>query len=86
MKTRTIAGLGVEFMTAMGLISPVMVTNASANTEEVQFICENSGAGLSAVDVLSATGEHDVFLEYLSEFDPEGYQILTDPELSDKTI
>ena len=45
-----------------------------------------TNAGLSAVDVLSATGEHDVFLKYLSEFDPEGYQILTDPELSDKTI
>ena len=45
-----------------------------------------TNAGLSAVDVLSATGEHDVFLKYLSEFDPEGYQILTDPGLSDKTI
>lgn len=86
MKHRTAAGIAVACMTTMGLISPVMVTNASANTEEVQFICENSGVGLSAVDVLSATGEHDVFLEYLSEFDPEGYQILTDPELSDKTI
>jgi len=85
MKNRTAAGMAVAFMTTMGLISPVMVTNASANTEQVQFICENSGAGLSAADVLSATGEHDVFLEYLSEFDPEGYQILTDPELSDKT-
>ena len=30
--------------------------------------------------------ENDVFLEYLSEFDPEGYQILTDPALSDKAI
>ena len=63
-----------------------MITTASANTDEVQFICENSGVGLSAVDVLSATGEHDLFLAYLSEFDPEGYQILTVPELSDKTI
>ncbi|MDA9803017.1 fasciclin domain-containing protein, partial [bacterium] len=52
----------------------------------MEFLCENSGAGLSAVDVLSATGEHDVFLEYLQEFDPEGHQILTDPALSDKTI
>jgi len=86
MKNRTISGLAVAFLTTMGLVSPVMVMTASANTEEVQFICENSGAGLSAVDVLSATGEHDVFLKYLSQFDPEGYQILTDPELSDKTI
>jgi len=86
MKNRATVGMAVAFMTTMGLISPVMFTSASANTDEVQFICESSGAGLSAVDVLSATGEHDVFLEYLSEFDPEGYQILTDPELSDKTI
>lgn len=59
------------------------VAHAATGTE---FICENSGAGLSAVDVLEATGDHDVFLEYLSEYDPEGYQILTDPAASDKTI
>ena len=59
------------------------VAHAATGTE---FICENSGAGLSAVDVLSATGDHEVFLDYLREYDPEGYQILTDPAASDKTI
>ena len=53
---------------------------------ETEFICPDSGDGLSAVDVLQATGEHDVFLDYLSEYDPEGYEILTDPAGSDKTI
>ena len=53
---------------------------------ETEFICPDSGAGLSAVDVLQSTGEHDVFLNYLSEYDPEGYEILTDPAASDKTI
>lgn len=57
--------------------------HAAASTE---FICENSGAGLSAVEVLEATGEHNVFLEYLQEYDPEGYGILADPAASDKTI
>ena len=86
MKNSTTVGIAVAPVAIFGLFFSFMITSASANTEEVEFICENSGAGLSAVDVLSATGEHDVFLEYLSEFDPEGYQILTDPELSDKTI
>jgi hypothetical protein len=64
---------------------PVGVSAAHAATE-TEFICENSGMGLSAVDVLEATGDHEVFLDYLSEYDPEGYQILTDPAASDKTI
>ena len=80
--------LGV-IATAALLLFPVTtfpstaVAQAATGTE---FICENSGAGLSAVDVLQATGEHDVFLDYLREFDPEGYEILTDPAASDKTI
>lgn len=76
---------------AAGLLALIagLVTNvasASANTGSVEFVCDNDGIGLSAVDVLKATGEHDVFLDYLSEYDPEGYEILTDPALSDKTI
>jgi uncharacterized surface protein with fasciclin (FAS1) repeats len=78
--------LGV-IATAALLMFPVMTSaNTTVAQAETEFICENSGAGLSAVDVLEATGDHDVFLEYLSEYDPEGYQILTDPAASDKTI
>jgi len=76
----------LTLLITVGFISPIMITSASGSTEGVQFICENSGEGLSAVDVLSATGDHDVFLDYLREYDPEGYEILTDPALSDKTI
>lgn len=61
-------------------------TAAAQAATETEFICPNSGAGLSAVDVLQATGEHEVFLDYLREFDPEGYEILIDPTASDKTI
>lgn len=61
-------------------------TSVAADTQAVEFVCPDSGIGLSAVDVLRATGEHDVFLDNLREYDPEGYQILTDPAASDKTI
>ncbi len=64
---------------------PVGVSVAHATTG-TEFICPDGGAGLSAVDGLQATGEHDVFLDYLREYDPEGYEILTDPAASDKTI
>jgi hypothetical protein len=64
---------------------PVGIGIAQASIE-AEFICPDGGVGLSAVDVLQATGQHDVFLDYLSEYDPEGYEILTDPAASDKTI
>ena len=64
---------------------PVGMSSAQA-ASETEFICPDDGAGLSAVDVLQATGEHGVFLDYLREYDSEGYEILTDPAASDKTI
>lgn len=67
------------------VVSPAAFSVATAATG-TDFVCKNAGAGLSAVDVLRATGEHDVFLDYLSKYDPEGYEILTDPAASDKTI
>ena len=75
--------------TAALLLFPVTAfvsTPIAQAATETEFICPDSGDGLSAVDVLQATGEHDVFLDYLSEYDPEGYEILTDPAGSDKTI
>lgn len=77
---------------AVAIFSAALAWGLSTNTvsasapEDVTFICEDSGAGLSAVDVLSATGQHGQFLEYLRTYDPEGYEILTDPAKSDKTI
>lgn len=50
------------------------------------FICVNEGEGLSTIDVLESTGQHTRFLELLMTHDQEGYEILTSPELSDKTI
>lgn len=50
------------------------------------FECDDAGRGLSAVDVLEATGAHATFLDLMSEADPEGYEILADPVLADKTL
>ncbi len=78
--------IGAVATTALMLFSVTTSTSTAVAQSETEFVCENSGAGLSAVDVLRATGEHEVFLDYFSEYDPEGYAILSDPELSDKTI
>lgn len=70
------------------ILSPFFVIANGDNTtqEEIQFVCVDNGIGLSVVDVLQATNEHDTFLKLLSEYDPEGFSILSDPQLSDKTI
>lgn len=59
---------------------------ASSDQENTVFICQNEGIGLSAIDVLESTGQHETFLSLLEEHDQEGYEILTDPVLADKTI
>ena len=72
-------GLLIAAATSMG-------PSVAADSEGEKFVCPDSGIGLSAIDVLRATGEHAVFVDYLREYDPEGYEILTDPAASDKTI
>jgi uncharacterized surface protein with fasciclin (FAS1) repeats len=49
-------------------------------------VCDDGGAGLHLVDVLRATGEHTTFLALMEEHDPEGFAILADVELADKTV
>jgi uncharacterized surface protein with fasciclin (FAS1) repeats len=51
-----------------------------------EFVCDDGGRGASVVDVLRATGEHETFLDLFSQHDPEGFEILSDPVLSDKTV
>jgi len=51
-----------------------------------RFVCDDGGAGLHLVDVLRATGEHTTFLALMEEHDPEGYAILADVALADKTV
>lgn len=58
----------------------------AAAQDEIIFICDNKGIGLSVVDVLQATGEHNTFLNLFRQYDPEGFAILSDPELADKTV
>jgi uncharacterized surface protein with fasciclin (FAS1) repeats len=55
-------------------------------TGAYQFVCDGGGGGTSVVDVLRATGEHQTFLDLFRRYDAEGFEILSDPELSDKTV
>ncbi len=89
--TRLGAALAITTLSVLGVGVPsqaVPVTPASVTTPagDYEFVCENEGAGLSILDVLEATGEHGTFLSYFADFDPEGYAILGDPELADKTV
>ena len=63
-----------------------MVSAEEKIDKEYKFICDNDGFGLSAVDVLQASGDHSIFLDLFRRYDPEGYAILSDPDLADKTV
>lgn len=54
--------------------------------EGYRFVCDDVGRGSSAVDVLRSTGVHGTFLGLFSRYDPEGFEILSDPVLADKTV
>jgi len=62
------------------------MVDTRSNGNAYQFVCMNNGVGLSVIDVLQATGEHNTFLELFSQYDPEGYAILSDVKLADKTV
>lgn len=80
----TLVAAATALVTVNVLATASMVS--AAESTAVEFVCEGGGNGLSAVDVLEATGEHGEFLRYFAEYDPEGYEILSDPALADKTI
>jgi len=65
---------------------PAFSISANSDQDDTRFICQDAGTGLRAIDALEATGQHATFLSLLEEHDPEGYDILTDPLLADKTI
>jgi uncharacterized surface protein with fasciclin (FAS1) repeats len=71
---------------AVGLFFGFVATPVFAEEGAYRFVCEDDGAGLSVVDVLQATGDHETFLELFGRVDPEGFAILADPELADKTV
>lgn len=82
---RTIVFAVVSGLFLSVLVAPLVGQEETVDTE-YQFICENDGLGLGAVDVLRATGDHNTFLELFGRYDPEGFAILSDPELADKTV
>lgn len=45
-----------------------------------------AGIGLGVVDVLQAIGDHTMLLDLPSRYDPEGFAILSDAEIADKTV
>lgn len=53
---------------------------------DYEYVCPSNSSNLTPVSVLEATGNHDVFLELFAEYDPEGFEILSDPVLADKTV
>ena len=66
--------------------APASVDGAAV-ASAYEFVCaEDGGSGSSIVDVLRATGEHGTFLDLFSRYDPEGFEILSDPVLADKTV
>ena len=81
---RTIATLGVGLVITF---HPTPTFSQDAlDASGYRFVCEDDGAGRSAIDVLRATGDHDTFLELFARHDPEGFAILADPQLADKTV
>ncbi len=80
MMLETIVGL------FLGVLTTPLFADGEASGEAYRFVCENEGAGWSAVDVLLATGNHTTFLDLFSRYDPEGIAILSDAKLADKTV
>lgn len=56
------------------------------NWAAYEFVCPNETSTLTPINVLEASGEHRLFLELMKEHDPEGFSILSDPKLADKTV
>lgn len=68
------------------LLTTSSVTPLRASIANQQIGCIDNTNSLSLIDVLEQTGQHSTFIRLLQEHDMEGYLILTDPSLSDKTI
>jgi hypothetical protein len=77
------------FMTAT---SPALGANLleadgeSKNRGKYEFLCPSDASNLTPISVLDATGDHELFLELFEKYDPEGFAILSDPMLADKTV
>lgn len=78
----TAVGIGVVWSL---FAAPVLGQTETAQ-EGYRFVCEGGGSGRSIVDALGATGDHATFLDLFERYDAEGFAILADPELADKTV
>lgn len=88
----TAKSLALTALLALGLPiaasgSDELQANQSSNAwGKYEYICPVGASALTPVDVLAVTGKHTVFLELFEKFDPEGFAILSDPLLADKTV
>ncbi len=81
---QTILTLGMALVIA--LFAATSFAQEGMDGSAYRFVCDDGGMGRSAIDALRTTGDHDTFLELFARHDPEGYAILADPELADKTV
>lgn len=74
----------------MGLTLIGIINTFSLQASESDVIYNQIGCDVpnnqSIVDVLKVSGQHTTFLALMETYDLEGYTILSDPELSDKTV
>jgi hypothetical protein len=85
----SLALVGTLFMT---ITSPAMGAAVLQADGELgswgsyEYVCPSDSSTLTPISVLAETGNHDVFLGLFEEYDPEGFAILSDPILADKTV
>jgi len=78
--------LAVTLLLGLALGGLGVMPAGAQSDDGYRFVCDDGGAGLHLVDVLRATGEHTTFLVLMEEHDPEGFAILADVALADKTV
>jgi uncharacterized surface protein with fasciclin (FAS1) repeats len=82
----------VSALVFTALTMPILAhANTTTNDQngswgDYKFVCPADSATLTPITVLAATGEHSTFLSLFEEYDPEGFAILSDPGLADKTV
>lgn len=78
--------LWLIFPAAAGSSTELQANDSSNTWGYYEYVCPTNSSGLTPVRVLAATGNHALFLELFEQHDPEGFAILSDPLLADKTV
>ena len=85
-----VVALGLFLFIALALPisahSSTTANNQNGSWGDYEYVCPANSSSLSPISVLAATGEHNTLISLLKEHDPEGFAILSDPKLADKTV